>query len=91
MGERRNEGKPLNMRALKASVRNGRLVVDEPTDLPEGAELDVVVLDDVLSAEERIELHASLARALSDSEAGRGMDALEYLKQYRARREARSA
>jgi hypothetical protein len=77
------------MHALKARVENGRLKLDEPTDLPDGAELEVVVIDDELSPEERAELHASLDRALDDSEAGRGMDAWEYLKQYRARREAR--
>ena len=59
----------------------------EPTDLPDGAEIEVIVIDDELSAEERAELHASLNRALDDSEAGRGMDAAEYIKQYRARRE----
>jgi hypothetical protein len=44
----------------------------EPTDLPDGAEVEVVFIDDDLSAEERAELHASLDRALDDSEAGRG-------------------
>jgi hypothetical protein len=53
--------------------------------------VEVLVIDDELSAEERAELHASLDRALDDSEAGRGMDAWDYLKQYRARREARTA
>jgi epoxyqueuosine reductase QueG len=38
-------------------------------------EVEVLVIDDDLSAEERAELHASLDRALDDSEAGRGMDA----------------
>jgi hypothetical protein len=75
------------MLALKGHVKDGRIVVDEPTDLPDGAEVEVVVIDDDLSTEERAELHASLDRALDDSEAGRGMDAWEYLKQYRARRE----
>jgi hypothetical protein len=79
------------MPALKVQVKNGRLVVDEPTDLPDGAEVEVVVIDDALTASERAELHASLDRALDDSEAGRGMDAGEYLTQYRARREARAA
>ncbi|TMQ05757.1 MAG: hypothetical protein E6J90_12390 [Deltaproteobacteria bacterium] len=72
-------------------VKNGRLVIDEPTDLPDGAEVDVVVLNDDLSPEERTALHASLDRALADSEAGRGMDAAEYLRQCRARREGRPA
>jgi hypothetical protein len=79
-----------NMHMLKAQVRDGRIIVDEPTDLPEGAALEVVVLDDALNAEERAELHASLDRALDDSAAGRGVDAWEYLKQHRARREDRS-
>lgn len=72
-------------------VKNGRLVVDEPTDLPDGAEVEIVVIDDKLTTEERAELHASLDRALDDSEAGEGVDATEYLEQYRARRENRPA
>jgi hypothetical protein len=78
------------MHALKLEVVNGRLVLDEPTTLPDGAEVEVLVIDDELSAAERAELHASLDRALDDSEAGRGMDAWKYLEQYRARREART-
>jgi hypothetical protein len=79
------------MHARKIQVKNGRLVLDEPTDLPDGAEVEVLVIDDDLTAEERAELHASLDRALDDADAGRGMDAWEYLEQYRARRENRSA
>jgi hypothetical protein len=77
------------MQALKVQAKNGRLRFDEPTDLPDGAEVEVVVIDDQLSADERAELHASLDRALDDSDAGRGMDAAEYLRRYRARRENR--
>lgn len=79
------------MQALKAHVKGGRLVLDEPTDLPEGAEVEVAVLGDDLSPEERAELHASLDRALEDSSAGRGMDAWEFLSQYQARRERHPA
>jgi hypothetical protein len=32
------------MISVRARVRNGRLVVDEPTDLPDGTELDLVEL-----------------------------------------------
>lgn len=87
---RERSGKLGVMQALKVQVKNGRLLVDEPTDLPEGAEVEVVVLDDDLSPEEREALHASLDRAMDDSEAGRGMDADEFFEQYRARRENRS-
>jgi hypothetical protein len=41
--------------------------------------------DDELSAEAEDALHASLDRALEDSEAGRGVDAIEYLRRYRER------
>lgn len=69
-------------------MQNGRLKLDEPTDLPEGAEIDLLAIeDDGLSPEERAELHASLDRALEDKQAGRVVDAWVYLKQYRARRE----
>lgn len=78
------------MQALKVQVKNGRLVLDEPSALPDGAEVVVVAVDDDdLSVQERAESHASLDRALDDSEAGRGMDAAEYLQRYRARREDR--
>lgn len=79
------------MHARRIRVKDGRLVLDEPTNLPEGAEVEVLVIDDELTAEERAELHASLDRALDDADAGRGMDAWEYLEQYRARRENRPA
>ena len=48
----------MAVRALKARVENGRIVIDEPTDLPEGTVLDVVVAepDDELSAEWRAEI-----------------------------------
>jgi hypothetical protein len=79
------------MHTRRIQVKNDRLVLDEPTDLPEGAEVEVLVIDDELTAEERAELHASLDRALDDSDAGRGLDAWEFLERYRARRENRPA
>ena len=36
----------MTMRPLNAVVKNGRLVVDEPTALPEGAEIELVPADD---------------------------------------------
>ena len=78
------------MHARKVQVKNGRLVLDEATDLPDGAEVEVLVVDDELTGEERAELHASLDRALEDSDAGRGLDVWRYLERYRADREGRS-
>jgi hypothetical protein len=52
---------------VRARVTNGRLVVDEPTDLPEGTEVELVSVEHeepwVLSAEDTRELEARLASA----------------------------
>jgi len=72
-----------SMQPVRAHVRNGRIVVDEPTDLPEGAELGVVIADggDELDAAARERLHASIARGIADVRAGREMEADEFLEQ----------
>jgi hypothetical protein len=52
------------MQTVRARVRNGRLVIDEPTDLPEGSEVELAVFDDEawdLSPEQHAELNARLA------------------------------
>jgi hypothetical protein len=53
---------------LKARVRNGRLVLDEPTDLPEGTEIELVPADswDDLPDEDRQRLHEALASSEED-------------------------
>lgn len=80
------------MRALKAHVRGGRLVLDEPTDLPEGEDIELVPLDEVLASggdylddEERKRLHASIERGLEDARAGRTVDAEQVIAKLRAR------
>ena len=47
---------------LKARVRQGRLVIDEPTDLPEGTEVELLPLDpgDWLDEADRALLHDAL-------------------------------
>lgn len=62
------------MITVRARVRNGRLVVDEPTDLPDGTELELVAdelagwlraaapADDPLTVEEIGQLNAIRAR-----------------------------
>jgi len=75
------------MLAAKAHVRSGRIIVDEPTDLPEGAELDLVVVgNDDLDEEDEIALMASLDRALEDEDAGRTVDVDEFLEEVRTPR-----
>lgn len=58
------------MSVLKAVVRNGRLILDEPTDLPEGVEVEIAV---VLEPEDA-ELHAELDASEEDEKAGRLVD-----------------
>lgn len=59
--------------------------------VPRRAEVEILVIDDEVTGEERAELHASLDCALEDSDAGRWMEACEYLQRYRANRQDRSA
>ncbi len=56
---------------LKAQVRGGRLVLDEPTELPEGSEVD------------RARLDASLQRSAEQFAEGRGIDADQALARLR--------
>jgi hypothetical protein len=63
------------MQVLKATVRNGRIVVDAPTALPEGSVVELrVVNDDGMTDGERRELHDSIARGIQDGRAGRVTD-----------------
>lgn len=84
------------MRALKAHVKGGRLLLDEPTDLPNGEEVELVPLDEVLAsggdyldAEERERLHASIDRGVEDARAGRTTDAAEVMAKLRVRASGR--
>jgi len=72
---------------LTARVQNGRLVFDEPTQLPEGAEVTLQVIDgDELDEEERGRLHAAIDEGLEDAEAGRVISMEESLSEIRALR-----
>jgi len=74
------------MNAVKAEVKNGRLLVDEPTDLPDGTViyLEPVEADD-LSAEQRAELNAMLDESLDELEQGKAVDGEAYLAELRSR------
>lgn len=84
----------VEMKPLKAHVRNGRLVLDEPTDLPEG---DVVYLqplagivrmggDDLdLTEEEQAELHRELELSIAEADSGDTEDFAKVLAELRQR------
>ena len=54
----------FRMMTVRARVKNGRLVVDEPTDLPEGTEVELAAVDAdgwTLPEEDRAELRRRMA------------------------------
>jgi predicted transcriptional regulator len=68
--------------ALKAHVKNGQIVLDEPAELAEGMAVSVYLCDstgDTLSDEERAALHRSIRRGLVQAEAGELIDADDVL------------
>ena len=73
------------MIALKAHVRNGRLVLNEPTQLPDGAEVRVALVDgDDLDAEDRAALHAAIDEGEAELAAGRGLSEADLWTRLRA-------
>ncbi|MCX5747971.1 MAG: hypothetical protein NT062_36380 [Proteobacteria bacterium] len=74
--------------SIRAKVSSGRIIVDEPTLLPEGTTLNLVVDDegDDLDAHERAELDAHLAVAWESVKAGTVRPVGELLAELRARR-----
>jgi hypothetical protein len=61
-------------------------VLDEPVDLPEGTEVELLPLDpgDWLDEADRAALHAALGASQSDVEAGRLTEADELLRELRS-------
>ena len=63
------------MRALKAHVRAGRLVLDEPTELPAGTEVELTLVGDGdFAPEERTRLDAALELGTAQARAGQLVD-----------------
>lgn len=75
------------MSGIRARVQNGRHLVDEPTVLPEGTVLDLVVDDegDALDATERQALDAAISAAWRSVRDGHGRDASDVLSDLRRR------
>ena len=78
---------------LRARVRNGRLVLHEPTDLPEGEEVELVRADaeddddDMegdLSEDERKQLDESIAVSFEQAKNGQLIDEDDVLAKLRA-------
>ena len=74
------------MTSIRARVRGGRLVVDAPTDLPEGLEVTLAIVDDDLDDESRAALEASLEESYVELERGELLDAESVLRDLRSSR-----
>ena len=70
---------------LKGRVRAGKVVIDEPLNLPEGSEVDLIVVDpgDDLDDDERERLHAALVVAREEIERGEGVAAEDLIEALR--------
>lgn len=73
---------------LHAHVKNGRLVLDEPTDLPEGEVVSLVVVGDGddLDDEDRAALDRSLDEAVDEMLTGERVEAEVVVAEIQARR-----
>lgn len=87
----------IDMAAIGARAKNGRIIVDEPTDLPDGEVIDLVPLDEVLvrggdylDDEARERLHQSLREGIAQMKAGQTIDADEALARLRHSSSSRS-
>ena len=72
---------------IKARVRAGRLLVDEPTDMPDGTEVELLPLDpgDWLNEADRTALHEALRESDADVATGNLVDAGDVLRELRSR------
>lgn len=76
------------MGSLPAHVENGRLVLVEPTSLPDGTVLDLVLDDegDDLTGQQRLALDTALTRSYESLRAGLVKPASAILEELRSRR-----
>jgi len=79
------------MQPLKAHVKNGQIVLDDPsTDLPEGSEVELMLVNDEFDPEERARLIQAIEEGAENIERGDYVDGMEFANQLLARREAAS-
>jgi hypothetical protein len=73
---------------LQGKIIGGKIVLDEDVALPEGAIVNISLVDDgdELDDDEREELHRSIARGLEQARRGEVHSAEDVLRELRARR-----
>jgi hypothetical protein len=72
----------VRVKHVRAHVRNGQIVLDEPVDLPEGVELEVRVLSE---EPDRNELETAVEEGAADFDRGEFEDARELATRLAAR------
>lgn len=80
----------LEPQTLRAVVKNGRLVLDAPTDLPEGSEVCLAVIEDGFEPEEKARLIAAIEQGYWEIERGDFVDGMAFADELLAKREAAS-
>ena len=76
----------IAMRVLKAHIRAGQVVVDEPTELPEGEEVQVVLGADEMDDAQRAALDAALDESEAEAARGELMSLEQFWAEFRANR-----
>ena len=73
---------------LRGHVHDGKIVIDDPVDLPEGTQVQLALVDagDELFDEDRARLHAAIETSQAEFKAGRGIPAERVLADLRASR-----
>lgn len=76
------------VKRLRARVVNGRLVLDEPTDLPEGTEVELTPAEDAdtfddIAPHERARLEAAVDESLEQAARGETLPIEETLRRLR--------
>jgi hypothetical protein len=76
----------VEVKAISAHVQDGKIVPDEPIDLPEGAAVEVLVPEnEEMTARERADLEAALEASAAEFEAGAYEDAHAFARRLVAR------
>lgn len=73
------------MKAVKAHVHNGQIVLDEAVDLPDGVAVKVLIPDDDLTSEDRDELEAAIDDSVAQFGRGEFEDARAFARKLTAR------
>ena len=92
-------GKVAAMPPFKAHVRNGRLLLDYPTDLPDGEVVYLQFVDRLVSIDgddvdlpddERAERHREIELSIAEADAGQTEDFAKVLAELRQRHQIRA-